>query len=168
MTGVVPELLPPIEDRENLFGDICQLLVGAISSEACERSSFRVALDSLEPLDLIPSAAVDDYRNYCQAFRFPALKESRHLLALDERRAQEVSRDKEHGDARAGHSFPDLFEPVRTGLDAFIAPEVEETLGLQNSEMGLDSIFPDFVLAAVAQEDGGGHCERILAQDIEA
>ncbi|HEX3531777.1 MAG TPA: hypothetical protein VH988_32350 [Thermoanaerobaculia bacterium] len=166
---VVPRvvgLVISIEEPENLLGDLRQLLVAVIPSEAEERPAIPwMALDTLKPFHLVPGTGRDDHRNHRQPFPGPPLQELGDLFAEDELRGEEVGRDEEDGDAGLGHGVLDLLEPVGSAFDPAVVPDVEEPLGLQNAEVGPQALLPVFVLVAVAQEDGG-HGENLLRQDV--
>lgn len=67
--------------------------------------------------------------------------------------------DQQDRHARFFHRPLDCREPFLSGSNVSIVPGLELTIALEAGQMRKETVFPDFVLVAVAEEDGGGHGE---------
>jgi hypothetical protein len=151
----IPRLRLFLKERANLFRDLGQRLIDAVSLEAGERLTIsRPGLDAVEPRNLVPPARADDHRKDRHPLPAPPLQELGNFLAEDELRGQKIGGDKEHSDAGASQRVLNILEPIRSTFNAAVVPDIEP-LRLEDTEMRPQAVLPGFVLVAVAQEDGG-------------
>src|SRR6185369_2938853 len=74
-----------VQNLADLAGDVCELGIPPISSQAGERlTAERSRLHFVEPANLVPGAGAHDHRHYGQPFRGPSLQEAGDLFAADE------------------------------------------------------------------------------------
>ena len=79
---------------------------------------------------MLPSARRDQDRDHAQAFLGAAPQQGRHLLPSHELRAEKRRGNEQDRRGRLFHGPLDLREPIITGCDPIIHPDIEHAQGL--------------------------------------
>src|SRR4051794_25861932 len=92
------------------------------------------------------------------------------LLVADELRSQRMGGHQEDGHPGGIHGGPDLLEPFVACPDVPVVPSLEEALFFEDAEVFQETVLPDLILVAVADEDRRhwGHAVILACPDGSA